>query len=374
MTKKKAVLDPSEGGKARAEALPASRRSEIAAAAADARWSIPQATHAGEIELSGHKIPCAVLDNGLRVLTQEGFLVAIGRTAKPKGGQSMSSPDGLPPFLASDVLKPFVAEDLRRATAPVTFRTFASGESRGCGPKRAYGYDANLLPMVCEVYLRAKAAGMTTSQQEHIVQACSLLMCGFARVGLAAMIDEATGFQEVRDRRALQAILDLYLRQELAAWAKMFPDEFYKEMFRLKGWTWKTLEPSKGPRCIAQYTKDIAYERLAPGVLEELERRNPVQASGASRRRKAKHHQWLTDDIGHPALSQHIHAVTAIMRISHDWDGFMRNLDRAFPRRGRFIQLDFDDVAEFTPREDAASRPGDDPSALPAEQPPREGN
>jgi len=39
-----------------------------------------------------------------------------------------------------------------------------------------------------------------------------------------ALVDEATGYQEIRDRLALQAILDRFLRKELAAWAKRFPD------------------------------------------------------------------------------------------------------------------------------------------------------
>src|SRR5205823_3879614 len=145
---------------------------------------------------------------------------------KQKGGQNLVSPDGLPPFLASDNLKPFISADLKQATVPVLFRSLPTGEGRGQRGKRAYGYDAELLPMVCEVYLSAHDAGKTTKQQEHIVTACALLVRGLARVGIVALIDEATGYQEVRDRQALQAILDAYLRKEFAAWAKRFPDDF----------------------------------------------------------------------------------------------------------------------------------------------------
>ena len=41
--------------------------------------------------------------------------------------------------------------------------------------------------------------------------------------------------------------------------------------------------------------KDIVYSRLGPGVLDELEKRNPV--IGEKKRRLAKHTQWLTEDI-----------------------------------------------------------------------------
>ena len=346
------------GGKARAARMTKEQRQESARNAADARWA-PKATHDGTLSIMGRDIECAVLEDGRRVLSQQSFMAAIGRTGKPVRAEQ-SGPDGTsfttPVFLAADNLIPFTGEDLRSPSRHIVYRT-KSG-------KRAFGYEARLLPLVCDVYLAARKAGVLTEKQTHIADACEILVRALAQTGIVALVDEATGFQEVRDRKALQAILDRYLRHEFAAWAKRFPDEFYKEMFRLKGWTWKTLEPSKGPRCVAQYTKDIAYERLVPGVLEELERRNPVQGSG---RRKAKHHQLFTEDIGHPALSQHIHAVTAIMRISHEWEGFMRHLDRAFPKRGHSIQLDFDDVAEFTPREGADPRSGDEPSGLPAE-------
>jgi hypothetical protein len=334
-----------KGGKMRAARMTPEQRREASRQAADARWAVPQATHTGEIELSGHRVPCAVLDNGLRVLTQEGFLRAIGRTGKPTKESSNSLE--LPPWLDAENLKPFISNELRAAFKPFSFRTPATGTGRGQTGRRAGGYDANLLPMVCEVYLKAKAQGATTAKQEHVVQACTLLMCGFARVGLAAMIDEATGYQEVRDRRALQAILDLYLRQELAAWAKRFPDEFYREMFRLKGWTWNCANPSFGPRCIAAYTDDVVYRRIAPELLEELRRRNPVQDSG---RRAGKHHQLLTDEVGHPALAQRLHGLVGLMRAAHDWDEFMRMLDRAWPRCGHSVQLDFNDVGDFAPR------------------------
>jgi len=161
-----------------------------------------------------------------------------------------------------------------------------------------------------------------------------MLMRGLAEVGIVALVDEATGYQEVRDKKALQAILDQFLQKELAAWAKRFPDEFYKEIFRLRGWKWSTL---KRPGVVAAYTKDLVYARLAPGVMEELERRNPVMDSG---RRKARHHQWLSDDVGHPALAQHLHAIIGFMRASDSWEGFKRLVDRAYPKRGSNLELE----------------------------------
>ncbi|HEX9879265.1 MAG TPA: P63C domain-containing protein [Candidatus Binatia bacterium] len=322
-------LDPKvRGGIARAKALPASRRQEIAREAAHARWSgeIPRATHTGELRIGNLVIPCAVLEDGTRVLTQWGFLRAIGRSGRPAAGRG-SDVEKMAPFLALDNLKPYVSQELADSTKPVVFRVPKGG--------KAFGYRADLLPRVCEVYLKARDDDALISSQLKFARACDLIMRGLAHVGIVALVDEATGYQEVRDRLALQAILDAFLAKELAAWAKRFPSEFYQQIFRLRGWDW---EPAnmKTPRVVAKYTNDLVYLRLVPDLLKELERLNPKDERG---NRRAKHHQWLTEDVGHPALAQHLHAVIALMRASESWDDFKRLLDRALPRRTRVLDL-----------------------------------
>jgi hypothetical protein len=77
------------------------------------------------------------------------------------------------------------------------------------------------------------------------------------------------------DRLALQAILDKYLRKEFAAWAKQFPDDFYREIFRLRNWTWRGIKVNR-PQVVARYTNDLVYARLAPGVLKVRHRQDPA--------------------------------------------------------------------------------------------------
>src|SRR5262249_3751703 len=148
----------------------------------------------------------------------------------------LSTVDQLPFFLQADGLKSLIDKDVTASTKPIFYLTKAGG--------KGVGYDAELLPQVCELYLKFRDKSLTQtgkipSRYSHIIRACDILMRGLARVGIVALVDEATGYQEVRDRRALEAILDRFLRKELAAWAKRFPDEFYQEIFRLRGWEWK---------------------------------------------------------------------------------------------------------------------------------------
>ncbi|NHK28625.1 hypothetical protein FF098_011965 [Parvularcula flava] len=323
------------GGKARASALTPEQRREIARKAAAARWAkdTPIAHFEGEFSIGDKSIDCAVLPDGTRVISQASFLRGIGRSRSPKAGTGvLSTVDKLPFFLSAQVLQPFVDDDLKKAIEPIFYRT-ENGS-------KAVGYDASALPAVAEVYLKYRDALVEEeksipSNYHHIIKASDVLMRGLANVGIIALVDEATGYQEVRDRQALQKILDKYLAKELAAWAKRFPDEFYKQIFRLRGWEWKGVQVRK-PQVVAKYTNDIVYDRLAPGILEELERKNPKDEKG---RRKARHHQWLSEDVGHPALAQHLHGVIMLMKTSGSWNDFMNKLNIAAPKKGKNLEL-----------------------------------
>lgn len=325
-------MDPKEmgskGGKARAAKLSAAERSEIARNAALERWEVPKATHTGELQIGNLTIPCAVLEDGTRVLTQWGFYRAIGRSGRPRAGWG-SGIEKVAPFLSLRNLKPFVSKDLADSTKPIVFRLPKGG--------KAYGYRAELLPKVCEVYLKARDDGALLATQLKFATACDILMRGLAHVGIAALVDEATGYQEIRDRKALQAILDKYITDEWARWTKTFSDDFYREMFRLRSLEFPV--PAK-PAYIGHLTNDVVYSRLAPGVLKALREKNPRRDHGA---RKRKHHQHLTRDLGHPALTEHLAKVTFLMKACTDWREFKKKLSRASPKFGDTIPLDLDD-------------------------------
>lgn len=130
-------------------------------------------------------------------------------------------------------------------------------------------------------------------------------------------------------RRALMMILDKYLEEELATWAKRFPDRFYDEMFRLRNWQWNPISLRR-PSVIAKYINDLIYERLSPDVLYELKTGTPNISMG-----KRQQHKQITEaDIGHPALAKHLHSVIGFMRTASTWKQFMSMMNRTFPKKG----------------------------------------
>lgn len=329
-----------KGGAARAAKLSPEERSAIARKGALARLAnkdepkLPTAEYGSSdrpLRILDAEIPCYVLSDGTRVLTQQGFLSALGRAPKAKGGTGAAAHeqgevDVLPAFLAASNLKPLITKEIIESTRPIKFRPPSGGF--------AYGFRAEALPQVCNIYLKARDQGLLVPTQRRSAEKADMLVRGLAETGIVALVDEATGYQAIRERDALQAYLERFLRKELAAWVKMFPDEFFREMFRLKNWEWKGT--SKRPGVVGKYINDLIYDRLGPGVLDELQRKNPSDGHG---RRKARHTQWLTEDIGHPALAQHMYATIGAMRAHSDWESFLAFFKRAYPKKGENLAL-----------------------------------
>ena len=180
--------------------------------------------------------------------------------------------------------------------------------------------------MLCDVYLKARTDKALTKTQEPLAIAAEILVRSLSKIGIVALVDEATGFQDVRKRDDLQKILKAYISEELLPWTKTFPDEFYKQMFRLKNLAYDPASV-KRPSFIGKLTNNLVYKKLPPGILEEMKERTPKSAEGNY---TARFHQNLTLDIGQPTLRGHLQQVIVLMRISANWRAFERNFVRAF--------------------------------------------
>lgn len=335
-----------KGGIARAQNLSPERRSEIAKQAALVRHSeaFPRAVAEGEIDFASRRIACAVLDTKVRLLTQETFLTTLGRAPKAKGGQGsqrMIRVGGLPPFLAAENLLPFISDELRQAASPIVFKTM-----RG---NKAYGYDARLLPMVCEVYLLARDAHLAALReaqeqrergenvearpvllpsQERLVQISDVLIRSMAKEHIVALVDRATGYADQEVRNEITKILEQYIAPHLMPWVRRFPDEFFKQVYRIHGWMYAPGN-RKMPQYVGKFINKYIYEPLPPGVLEKLRELNPVLDVG---HRATQHHRLLTD-TGNIHLDRQITSTTTIMALSDDAKGFDQNFYRVHAKR-----------------------------------------
>jgi hypothetical protein len=346
-----------KGGAARAAKLTPEQRKAIASEAARRRWEEKEAIahdalsprvlegFKGVLDLAGMKLPSAIIKgpNGIqRVLSENGITNAIlgTRSGASKRLKKAASEEGalLPLFVAPRQLKLFIDQDL--LDGPLKPIDYLDGD------RVVRGYDASVLVAVCNVWLRAREAGILQKQQLGKAQKAEILTRALAHTGIAALVDEATGYEKVRPQNALQEYLALIIRKELAAWVKKFPDEFYENIYKLKGWAWPGMSKNRYS-VVGHYTNNLVFERIAPGLLKELQSKSPKNDKG---HRSNKLHQWLTEDVGDPMLAQHLHSLIMFQRLAiangYGWHRFLNMVDQVVPRRGDTLQLPLEFTAE----------------------------
>jgi len=307
-----------------------SERSEAARRAATAKAAIkalPKATHGSAdhpLKIGDIEIPCYVLEDGTRVLSQRGFIAGVGMSL----GSSRSGDARHVALLEAEGVKPHVNNDL----LPMLRNPIKFQNPHGGGV--AYGYPATVLADFCDAVLAARRAGTLPARQAQVAEQCEILVRGFARVGIIALVDEATGYQRERAKDALAQILEAFVAKELQPYVKTFPPEFYEHLFRLRGLPYPPEKASYRPQYFGVLTNNIVYDRIAPGVRSELK----LQA--AKDEKKGKLHQRLTPDLGHPKLREHLSSVVTIMKLSKDYEDFQAKLDHVHTRFGDTLPLD----------------------------------
>lgn len=288
-----------------------------------------KATHEGILELGNASLEVAVLNNGQRIIGYNAVFRALDR---PSRGNSRVI--GVPAFMDAQNLQPFVDQELRDVITKVDYE-----DKNG---KIAQGFDANILPLVSDLYLKAREAGaINQTAQLETAKKAEILVRSLAKVAISALIDEATGYQYDRERDELQRILKAYISDELLKWQKTFPDTFYQEIFRLNGWPYTVQDIKRRPGVVGKWTRKVIYEQLPKGVLKELEEKTPKSAAGNY---TARFFQSLTADTGNVHLSAQLNQVIALMRISDTWEQFMANFNKMVDRKNGQLELKLEDL------------------------------
>ncbi len=202
---------------------------------------------------------------------------------------------------------------------------------KGADGRSLDGFKAELLPKVCNIYLDARRQGVLTAKQDHLVQQAEILLSALATTGIIAIVDEATGYQEIREKDALRKILEKFISPILLPYATRFPREFYLETYRLRGWDYTPIQQGKAAKTplLGKITNDVVYNRLVPGALNELNKVNPERDEKG--RLKHHHHRHLTEDQGVPTLDKHLASIVTIMKLSDSWEDFYVKLNKIHP-------------------------------------------
>jgi hypothetical protein len=282
----------------------------VAGSNAKAKIMLPMARYSGSISIGEAEIGCAVLEDGTRLLTQSDMMRALGRSRQAKGRGFYDADVNLPAFLTAKNIKGFIPSDLYVTSSQIEF-IMPNGQ-------KAFGYKAELLPQVCEVYLEARDAGALLQSQMHIAQQADILIRSLARVGITALVDEATGYQLDRGHDALRLLMEKYIVEGLQKWIQMFPDTFFAELDRLYDNAPTT--PRSRPQYYGRFINKYVYDPIEHGYVKaELDKLNITDEG----KRKARFHQWLTDE-GRTILTRQIGKVEGIMEMCDDIEHFKR--------------------------------------------------
>ena len=278
-----------------------------------------KAMYSGKLPIGGLELDCYVLNDekNTRVLSASSIFSAFGRTSRGldiarqneiKSFLDQKMPNNglrqIPPFLDSKGLLDIVNTDIVALLQPIQY----------CDVKNNIleGFKCELLPAMCELYLKARREKKLNKQQTKFAIQSEVLLSAFAKVGITALIDEATGFQYDRKNDALRYLLQQYITEGLQKWIKTFPDEFFDELNRL--YENETMRSSKRPQYYGKFINTYIYEPLENGYIKaELDKKN-ITDDG---KRKARFHQWLTK-FGKEQLTKQIWKVLGAMQVSTD--------------------------------------------------------
>lgn len=267
----------------------------------------------GKLPVGNVDLQCAVLDDETRILTASSIFTAFKKARRGINDRLEIDGAKVPPFMAAKSLKPYITQDLIERSKLIEYRDGNSVKS---------GYNASLLADLCEVYLKARRDNALTASQMPQADQSEILLTAFAKVGIDAVIDEATGYQKVRTNDALRILISRYIAEGLQKWMKTFPDTFFDQLDKLYQNEKKT--SNKRPQYYGRFINKYIYNPIENGYIKaELDELN-IKDDGT---RRARFHQWLSQD-GRDTLIRQIGRVEARMEMFDRIDKFKKAEDK----------------------------------------------
>ena len=295
----------------------------------------------GEITLGNNIIPCYVLEDGTRAISTNAMQKALGVTGNEPTQRSSKR---LNEILSSKAVSRFISDDLLSSKLSTI-----NGKWKGTTIKL---YNAMALPDLCEIMLQVRDYSAANNlelgpRQKAVIAESDIIMRALARVGIVALIDEATGYQYERERFELQKILNAYVADEILKWQLTFTDDFYKEVYRLWGLPFIPKYIRNKPSFIGKLTKKYMYELLPKGVVDKIKENTGKTDKGNWR---YKWHQSLTPEIGREHLRKQIIEVTTLMSISQSKAQFDALFQQKYNKKPVQLLLEFNEMVDDEPK------------------------
>ena len=327
----KKVTGRAKGAIARKEKLSPERRTEIARAAAKARYNANKQLEAirkgSFLSDFGFDVDCYVLndDANTAVISQRGMARAIGFTGQ--GGNNLAR------FISRKSIENYIGSDLReKLDNPIVFKRDNNGSDNSVAPL-AHGYDVTILIDLCNAIIRAEADGKLTQAQEKIGRQAHIILSASAKSGIQELVYRLSGFDSTKEQ-FINAFKQ-FVSEEAKKYEKEFPLELYEEWARIydikipdRGWPWE----------FKHLTVKHIYHPLAKsnGKLLALLRNTKNQEGDKNK----KLFQFL-NEIGTRALRMHLGRVLEMAESSANKIEYEGKIEKRFGSQQR-LPLDED--------------------------------
>jgi hypothetical protein len=328
----KEITGKAIGGLARANKLTQEERSQIARQGALARWN-PELRGSMAEELCGGNLPlgdidleCYVLKDKRRVFSKRAMARAIG--IKSQGGNVLMR------TINRKGLGSVVPEKLTQVLDnPILFKPIVGNP--------AHGYEATVLIELCDAIWEARKQGKLTTTQFNMALRAEIILRSAAKVGIVALIDEATGYIKDKAKEEYRQLFQEFIRNECRAWEREFPDQLFDMIYAIHKLPRK--HQNKHPQFFGHFFRKYIYKPLAHSngvILEMIDEKNPVVYTSGGRRYKI--HTFLTEQVGLPALRAHYWQLLGIWNSTKSKDAFERGFRKAFPQFGDQAEFEFE--------------------------------
>lgn len=223
-------------------------------------------------KLFGGLVDCYVLEDGRRVLSQRGAVAALTQKAGETGG-------------AKHGLLGRFFERLPENYRPESVDPVSGIQLPGGGT--ANGIGAEWFVDILNAYADADDADALHTQQRHLAKNANRLLRTLAKVGIVALIDEATGYERVRSEGALNSYLFRLLSEEPLEWDEMFRPSLVMAICNVYGKTW---EGRRHPQWMASVNAKMYEMIVGSEALKRLRSIDPALRAGSN------HHQHFTHE------------------------------------------------------------------------------
>lgn len=275
------------------------------------------AAHRGNFKKDfGIDVDCYVLNDERHtaVISKRGMARSLGMSDRGNSITNLVQSKSLSEIITS-------ADGLReKLSNPLIFKDSLSADGK-LNPI-VHGYDVTILIDLCQAIKKANEEGKLAPNQKHIARQAGIIVAASAKAGIKGLVYALSGYDVTREE--IISSFKRFVAQEARGYEKEFPDELYKEWYRL----YQEKRPKKNkPWRFMHLTNSQVYKPLARsnGRLLKLLKVHKREYGNKNNRL----HQFLAE-IGVKALRQHLGQLLAIAKLAKSRVEYECNFEKLF--------------------------------------------